>query len=997
MPLAELREATTARGGSNLSFRIEGTVCDVSGNRRLLALHDDSETLLLGCPPLPADIVAGTRIAIEGTECAVTRDRYAIQLGTGPVIEVDGHHATLTRSRAVYLKEGPQAFRVDWFNGLNLAELALEYEGPGVPKQRVPASAYQHMDDKGATAPGLRYQIYEPIAWTGIAEIEGLVPQAKGVVADLDIGIRPRPMQVGMSFTGQLRIPTNGLYTFHLSSDDGARVFIGEPRIRYSVLADHAAQVPEAMPWRGMISPLEGNWVSASGRVTFADRREGRLELDLTSQEASFHVTVVDRSGMEPYELLERDVKLRGIGRAEGIIVVDRSRLEITGDSPDEAELLTRAVQIRRLQPEEARKAYRAKIRGVVTMSTETAVVIQDATGGVFVVYSAPGSETQPRPGEFWEIEGKTDPGDFSPMLYGDGATYLGSAPMPDPARPTWEQIASGGMDAELVELEGVVVSASYSRIILLTRDGRVQINHNLSYPLPTHDLSEAEQAGLSGSVVRIRGVFTANWDSSGRVNAGICQLGNATMTVDEPAPEDPFEASALQASDLLLFTSQPDLFRRVKVTGVVLHARPPEFFLTDGAKGFRVVSHDAPPLAAGDRVDAAGFPRLGGPSPMLMEAAMRKTGEESLPDPVEVPPDLLPNVRLDSTRVRLKASLLSDTLREEERVLEVQAGKQRFIARLGDIERDGQPLQRDSVLQLAGTYVTAPSGRPGSAAEPFELLLNGPEDLVVLQRGPWWTVRHTITVIAILSGGLLVALVWGALLRRTVALRTKQLAAEIEERQVAERHRALEQERTRVAQDLHDELGSGLTEAGILTSLVKNPAVPAEKKEGYLNQLGEVCSALVTGLDEIVWAVNPCYDSVADLAGYFSLFAQRFLELAGITCRLQIEESVAEHPLGSHQRHDIFLAFKEALNNIVRHSKAREVRLSIGVDATGLQIQLADDGSGFDPAVSAPGSDGLAGMKQRMKNLGGACRITSTAGRGTTVGFSLPLERSLA
>jgi len=996
LPLAKLREIVAEKGSANVTFRLEGWVCGISADRHLLTLQDDSNTVLLECPSLPPDLVAGQRLAIEGRECAIARDRYDIRIGSGPVIEIDGHHATITRSGSVFLQEGRQPFRLDWFNGLNLAELHLEYEGPGLPRQKVPASAFVHQEEGGAFAAGLRYQVFLKDWWMGIADFSGLQPVAEGLVPDLDLNLRPRPLHVGLTFGGSMEIPATGLYTFHLSSDDGARMFIGEPRVSYAVLSSGAAaKAPDPKPWRGMSSPDGGTWVSATGRVTFAGRKDGRLELDVSGRDASFHVTILDPGTRQPGELLDRDVRVQGIGRAEGIIVVNARHLEVSGDASGQPRLLTRATEVRRLQPEEARKPYRAQIRGVVTMSSQATVVLQDATGGVFVLYSAKESEPQPRPGEFWELEGNTDPGDFSPTLHADRATYLGSTPMPEAARPTWEQVASGGMDAEWVEIEGVVVSASLDRMELLTRDGRILINDNLSYPLPTHDMSSAELAALPGSVVRIRGVFTANWDSYGRVNAGICQMGNATMTVDEPAAGDPFSASPMQASDLLLFTSNPGVFKRVKVTGVVLHARSPEFFLSDGMKGFRILARGAPELRAGDQVEAAGFPRVGGPSPMLMEAKVRKTGVASLPEAIAMPAKGLPDAKLDSTRVKIEATLLSDTLREDERVLEMQSGNNRFIARLAAAARDGKPIERGSLLQLAGTYATFLPARPASAPDTFELLMNDRADLVILRRGAWWTVRHTIAAIAILSGGLLLVLIWNMVLRRTVGQRTRQLAVEIGEREILERHRAMEQERTRVAQDLHDELGSGLTEAGILTSLVKNPAVPANKKDGYLDQLGDVCSALVTGLDEIVWAVNPRYDSVTDLAGYLSLIAQRFLGLAGINCRLQIAESVAEYPLGSHQRHDIFLAFKEALNNIARHSQAREVRLSIQVEDGALQILLADDGRGMGTSEESPGSDGLVGMQERMEKLGGKCRITATPGGGTTVEFSLPLERS--
>lgn len=996
--LAEIRLAVAGSGRANASFRLEGTVCAISSDRRLVALQDESDTLLLDCPSLPAGAAAGKRILLEGELCPIARGRHAIHIGTAPLIVIDGHHADVTRSTSVFLEEGMQPLRVDWFNGLNLFNLELHYEGPGLPLRKVPPDVLFHEGEDGSYVPGLRYQSYLRNPWIGISDIDGMKPESEGVVPDFDIGVAPRPLNVGLSFSGRIRIPVTGMYEFRLTSDDGSRLFAGEPRLISSVIPDPFPRPPRTEEWRGVESTTRGYWVHGEGNVTFASRSRGRLELELAGQDSGFHVTVVDAGGLQPDSLEHRRVKVHGIGRSEGIVVVDARQLEVIGDSIDQAELLTRAGQVRRLQPEEARKPYRARLRGVVTMAEEQFLVIQDSTGGVYVRYSTPASGVAPRAGELWELEGRTDPGDFSPMLYADRASYLGSAPMPEAIRPTWEQIASGSLDAEWVELEGVVVSAQSSHMVLLTRDGQVRINDSILYPLPYPNLSPAAREALPGSVVRIRGVFTANWDSSSRVNAGVCLMGNALLTVDDPAPADPFDAESLPAADLLLFTSHPAVFKRVKTSGVLLHARPPEFFLSDGTRGFRVVSRDSPALVPGEKVEAAGFPRVGGPSPLLLEAYLRKAGLGPLPAPVTVVPESLPNPKLDATRVMIEARLLNDSLREEERVLEMQAGEHRFIARLAVApDHDRKPLQRGSLLRLCGTYVTSASDSPGSAAEPFELLLNDTSDLVVLQRGPWWTRRHTIATIAILAGGLFIALIWVSLLRRTVSLRTRQLAAEIEERQLVERHRALEQERTRVAQDLHDELGSGLTEAGILTSLVKNPAVPAEKKESYLDQLGDVCSALVTGLDEIVWAVNPRYDSVADLAGYFSLFAQRFLELAGITCRLQIAESVAEHPLGSHQRHDIFLAFKEALNNIVRHSGAREVRLTIEVASGDLQILLADDGRGFTPGPASPGSDGLAGMKQRMEKLGGTCRINSNPGRGTTVGLSLPLERSHA
>jgi signal transduction histidine kinase len=221
---------------------------------------------------------------------------------------------------------------------------------------------------------------------------------------------------------------------------------------------------------------------------------------------------------------------------------------------------------------------------------------------------------------------------------------------------------------------------------------------------------------------------------------------------------------------------------------------------------------------------------------------------------------------------------------------------------------------------------------------------------------------------------------------------RTKQLQKQIEERQLVEQRRIMEQERTRVAQDLHDELGAGLTEMGFLGDLVKNPAVPAPEKQRYLGQMTDTARTLVTSLDEIVWAVNPRYDSVPSLASYYTLFAQRFLDLAGVACRPQMPASFPDYPLDAKGRHGLFLAFKEALNNVVRHSGATEVNLKIEVRQSELIIFVADNGHGFDSHGNGTEGEGLRSMRHRLEQLGGVFEVRSQPGSGTQVELRLPV-----
>jgi len=205
-------------------------------------------------------------------------------------------------------------------------------------------------------------------------------------------------------------------------------------------------------------------------------------------------------------------------------------------------------------------------------------------------------------------------------------------------------------------------------------------------------------------------------------------------------------------------------------------------------------------------------------------------------------------------------------------------------------------------------------------------------------------------------------------------------------------RRHELERERTRIAQDLHDDLGAGLTEIGLLGGLLQNPARFSMRKQEALDRIVQRCHDLVMALDEIVWAVNPRNDSVNALGGYLCRYAQSFLEPAAIRCRLEMQEAEPDHPLNSEQRHNLFLAFEEALANIVKHSGATEVRIKISFEEKNrLAVRIEDDGRGLPPVVGED-ADGLINLRQRMARIGGQCDIANRPAGGLIVSLSLRL-----
>jgi signal transduction histidine kinase len=577
-------------------------------------------------------------------------------------------------------------------------------------------------------------------------------------------------------------------------------------------------------------------------------------------------------------------------------------------------------------------------------------------------------------------------------MLNATAGKFLGNAALPEPIRPSWDQVLNGSLDAEYVELRGALTEIEPSRMTLLTSEGKIQIgtieDHSLPY-LP--ELLNGQT--YVDSIVRIRGCFTANWDFPARqVKPGEIYLTPGTVEVEEFAPRNPFDLPCKRVADLLLFDPNATILRRTKVKGQIVLAAEGDYRLQDGSAGLRFRTKEPLALKAGDMVEAVGFVQVSGPCPSLQEARVQKIGTAALPVPVAIAGAELRNNGHDSTRVQVEAVLLNDRAEMGFRTLEMQAGQYHFNARLKQARTKAPPLPVGCRLELTGVYLSAPDEKVGGNPDAFELWLDNPADIRVLAQPPWWTLRRALAIVAALSAVLGIAAVWITLLRRQVEERTIQLRKEVEERHLVEHRRVIEQERTRVAQDLHDELGAGLTEVGLLGDLVKNPIVPEPEKLQYLGQLTEIARSLVTSLDVIVWAINPCYDSVASLASYYTLFAQRFLNLAGIACRPQIPADFPDYPLDPKARHGLFLAFKEALNNVVRHSGATETRLKIEVREDNLVVFLADNGCGIRFSPEAPGQEGLQGMRRRMMQLGGHCDIRSRPGEGTEVELRIPV-----
>jgi signal transduction histidine kinase len=206
------------------------------------------------------------------------------------------------------------------------------------------------------------------------------------------------------------------------------------------------------------------------------------------------------------------------------------------------------------------------------------------------------------------------------------------------------------------------------------------------------------------------------------------------------------------------------------------------------------------------------------------------------------------------------------------------------------------------------------------------------------------------------------------------------------------EQQAALHKERARIARDIHDDLGTRLSEITLLTELASRKPVDLETSGAHARQIASTVRQVTDSLDEIVWAINPRNDSLPHVVSYIGQFALRFLEMAGIACHLDLPDQPPKRAVSAEVRHNLFLVAKEALNNVVRHAQATRVWLTITATEKVVVLTIKDNGRGFAAASGDPNADGLRNMRQRMSDIGGQCNVESQPGAGTEISCSYHL-----
>jgi signal transduction histidine kinase len=240
-----------------------------------------------------------------------------------------------------------------------------------------------------------------------------------------------------------------------------------------------------------------------------------------------------------------------------------------------------------------------------------------------------------------------------------------------------------------------------------------------------------------------------------------------------------------------------------------------------------------------------------------------------------------------------------------------------------------------------------------------------------------FWSVVATLAFTTVLGGGRYLA--WRRMRHEVLRLKNQQ---------------ALDNERLRIAQDIHDDLGARITEISLASALAQKRGPLSEETSNDFRRISRMSQELVSALYETVWAVNPENDNLDALGGYLCQMVNHLCEQAQLACRLEVSELPRDVEVSSQTRHNVIMAVKEAIHNVIKHAKATEVHLQVSFENDFLALEIRDNGCGFDK-INQPAGHGLVNMKRRLVDMGGICSIESRPSKGTTIQMRLPIPKS--
>jgi len=758
---------------------------------------------------------------------------------------------------------------------------------------------------------------------------------------------------------------------------------------------------PERITLSQTLSPKDDyRWIQAEGLIKFTGTSGEGTSLELSDGQAIVQVRVPKLSADLLSRMQNCPVQVEGVcegvsdqkgARVPGMIwVASENNIALLQDSKPAITISAAEPSTTPIATDDPAMLGFYGTRGVVTFNDRVFghdyIFVQENSATMLVNLKSPELKSHFRVGEWVDLGGALEPGKPVPIITPLVVKKLEKHLMPVPLSQPAGLPISENWEGKWSEIEGVVQSIDTNNMMSVAGKGGTILFW----------VGDRASDSLKISVdtkLRARGVLSLTVADS----PVLLVPSSKFVDVEEVAPKNPFNARLYSISELVPEKMDFSWFHRVRIAGEITYKDARSIFVQDASGGIRVPMSYQTVLSEGDAVEVIGFPAMNGFSRTLVEARMRPTQQITGVKAKKLDLSDAFSAEQSGTLVTIDATLLRCTTNANGESLELQEQQRVFAAMLADGRGHLRDLAPGSRLRITGVcndhsgslFPVNEKLSERQILPSLNILLRNRKDVVLLNTPPWWTLKRTVILVSALLTVILGTLLWVYLLRRRLE---RQRAAQLAfSQQVLKR---LEDERRRIAANLHDSLGQILL-------VIKNHALLAIRRPpespGLQERFAEISGAASQAIEEVRQITHGLRPYQLDRLGLTQAI------------RASIAQTTTENPISFATRVEdidglfekdeeihLYRIVQEAVTNVVKHSAATEATIVIKKRTGMLSVSIRDNGRGFDPVKSSSQPHkfnyGLNGIAERVRILGGTLRIESQPGEGSDLTVEIPL-----
>lgn len=611
--------------------------------------------------------------------------------------------------------------------------------------------------------------------------------------------------------------------------------------------------------------------------------------------------------------------------------------------------------------------------------------MIDDGTASCYLRLFKEGPDLTP--GDRISIKGNVFQFGLFPHIETRDCRIIGRGPLPEPYRPTVDELFLPGLDSDWVELPAVVIGVDneglgYTLVVEV-------FGHEMRAVLPMVPDAEKRTAELMQREVRLTGVVATIFNNDMQMAGRHFFVPSFDQLVPVTDPIDPENAPL--TTTLQLLTGNAGQETLVRLEGVVTQENENGFYLRDQAGSAYVGTSMMGRFPRGSVVVAVGFGHMAPYRPVLRAASVNRTGSEPPPEPKSFAAARQNLSSAHDEFVRLRAEFIGLRKGRNEDLLWCREEGDFFEAVVSpDDDEILKKLVPGDLLELTGIckLTTSQTMPRAEWADGFRIELAHRNGIRVLRKAPWWTQRRLMTALGVTGAACLVAMAGVVLLRRQVAAQLKVIGDKLSVE-------AVHTERDRMARELHDTLeqqlaGVALQIDGIARATESNP----EAVESRVAVARRMIRHTRAEARRSVWDLR---SRILENEGLPAALRAMAAAVSGTSDSPAVEVAVGENlpPLTKSAEFHLLRLAQEALTNAMKHSGASKVLIELLAADSSITLRITDEGMGFDSRSPSPepAHFGMTGMHERAERIKANIDIESSPGNGCIVTVKLPLD----